>query len=46
MGRAAPYMGSGLVKMADLVGAIFYGHSRDDTLPRMEGLAEIGCVVA
>ena len=39
-------MGIGLVKMADLVGAIFYGHSRDDTEPGMEGWVEIDCIVA
>ena len=39
-------MGSRLVKMADAVGAIFYGHSRDNTKPGMEGWAEIDPVVA
>ena len=32
-GKGGPVYGSGLVKMADLVGAIFYGHSRDDVEP-------------
>ena len=38
-------MGSGLVKMVDLVEANFYGQSRDDMEPRMEGWAKIDCVV-
>ena len=39
-------MGSGLVKMVDPVGAIFYSQSRDGTGPRMEGWAKISYVVA
>ena len=38
-------MGSGLVKMVDPMEANFYGHSRDDTKPGMEGWAKIDCVV-
>ena len=45
MGRAALWTGSGLVKTVDLVGANVYGHSKDDTEPRMEGRAEIDHVV-
>ena len=37
---------SGLVKMVDPVGAIFYGRSRDGKEPGMEGWAEIDLVVA
>ena len=39
-------MGSRLVKMVDLVGAIFYSHSRDDTELRMEEWLEIDHIVA
>ena len=39
-------MVSGLVKMVDLVGAIFYGHTRDGIEPRMEEWAEIDRIVA
>ena len=39
-------MGSRLVKMVDLVVAIFCGHSRDGMGPRMEGWVEIDYVVA
>ena len=46
MGREASYTGSGLVKMTDLVGAIFCDHSKDGTEPRMKGWAEIDRVVA
>ena len=38
-------MGSMLEKTADLVGANFYGHSRDDTEPKIEGWVEIDHVV-
>ena len=38
-------MCSGLVKTTDLVGANFYGHSRDNTELGMEGWAEIDHVV-
>ena len=37
---------SGLVKMVDLVGAIFYGRSRDGKEPGMEGWVEIDHRVA
>ena len=46
MGRSASWSGSGLVKMADLVGANFCGHSKDGTKPGMEGWAKIDHVVA
>ena len=39
-------MRNGLMKTADLVRAIFCGHSRDGTEPGMEGWAEIDHVVA
>ena len=39
-------MAIGLVKMADPVGAIFYGHSRDITEPGMKGCVEIECIIA
>ena len=35
-----------LMKMADSVRAIFYGHSRDGTKPGMEGREKIDNVVA
>ena len=46
MGRSASWSGSGLVKMADLVGAIFCSHSRDGTEPRMDGWAKIDSIVS
>ena len=39
-------MVSGLVKAADPIGAIFYGHSGDGTDLRMEGWPKIDHVVA
>ena len=38
-------MRNGLVKTIDSVRAFCCGHSRDGTEPRMEGWAEIDCVV-
>ena len=46
MGRAASQIRNGLVKTADVVRAIFCGHSRDGTEPEMEGWAKIDLLVA
>ena len=46
MGRVASQTRNGLVKIADLVRAIFCSHSRDGPEPRMEGWAEIDVLVA